>query len=133
MRDGKTRRLGAVGACSAELFFSRYRATIAILSGDAAGNEYPLDQERITLGRGPGVDLAFDDGCLSQQHAALELGEGGFRVRDLGSTNGVLVNGKRVLVADLGHGDRFQLGELSFQFILKERPSEPRVYELPED
>jgi pSer/pThr/pTyr-binding forkhead associated (FHA) protein len=113
-------------------FLARFRATIVVVSGAAEGCEYPLQSDRVTMGRGPGVDLAFDDSCMSRQHVALELASKGYRLRDLGSTNGVLLNGSRVQVGDLKHGDRFEIGEHVFQYVLDEREQAPRVYSLPD-
>ncbi|MHC4448178.1 MAG: FHA domain-containing protein [Planctomycetota bacterium] len=113
-------------------FLARFQASLVILSGGASGIEYTLDQETISLGRGPGVDLAFDDPAMSRAHAALELVEGGFRIRDLGSTNGIRLNDDPVQVAELKHGDRFQLGDHTFQYVLEERESQPHPYDLSE-
>jgi pSer/pThr/pTyr-binding forkhead associated (FHA) protein len=133
MRDGKTRRREAgTSGPDIETFFSRYCATIVIIEGGAAGSEYTLDRTQVTMGRGPGVDLAFDDPSMSREHAALELVTGGFRIRDLGSTNGLIVNGSPCEVAKLKHGDRFQIGDYRFQYLLEERERGPREYELPE-
>ena len=65
-------------------------------AGAVAGEEHPLDREKLVLGRGPGVDLAFDDAEMSSQHAAVEFTGEGFRICDLGSTNGTFVNGKPI-------------------------------------
>ena len=67
--------------------------------------------EGATLGRGAGADVVIQDASISSLHAALEPCSSGFRLRDLGSTNGVRLNGSKVLTADLKHGDRFELGE----------------------
>ena len=40
----------------------------------------------------------------------------GFRVRDIGSTNGIVVNGAQVQIAELKHGDRFELGDHIFEY-----------------
>lgn len=130
MTDGATRRIESSGAGD-NSFLARYRASLVVLTGDAAGTEYELESERTVIGRGPGVDLAFDDTAMSRQHAALELGPRGFKLQDLGSTNGVFVNDSEAQVADLKHGDRFQLGEHSFQFVLEKRERGPRAYTLP--
>jgi len=133
MRDGKTRRRAAgTSGPDIEAFFSRYCATIVIIEGGAAGSEYTVDRTQVTMGRGPGVDLAFDDPSMSREHAALELVTGGFRIRDLGSTNGLIVNGSPCEVTKLKHGDRFQIGDFRFQYLLEEREQGPREYELPE-
>lgn len=115
-----------------EAFFRRHRASIVIVSGGAEGMEFPLDRPSLSLGRGPGVDLTFDDSSMSRRHAALELGESGFQIRDLGSTNGVRVNGSTVSQAALKHGDRFQLGEYVFQYVLEECDATPATYTVPE-
>ncbi len=131
MRDGRTRQMESNGPGSgAEEFFSRFRAAIVILSGGAAGSEYALDQSRISIGRGPGVDLAFDDSAMSREHAVVEFYGEGFRIRDLGSTNGVFVNGSSVQVCKLKHGDRFDLGEHRFQYVIEERERAGREYRV---
>jgi pSer/pThr/pTyr-binding forkhead associated (FHA) protein len=109
------------GARSPEQFLAQHRATISIVSGPAVGSEYTrgeyvLEWDRVSLGRGPGVDFAIDDSCMSRKHAMLELGGNGFQIRDLGSANGILVNGSSVQIAELKHGDRFELGEHTFEY-----------------
>jgi pSer/pThr/pTyr-binding forkhead associated (FHA) protein len=133
MRDGRTRKLAS--QAEGDGFAShceRWRAAIVVVEGGEAGAEFDLDRERITLGRGPGVELAFADDAMSRQHAALEFADGSFRIRDLGSMNGLRLNGAQVQAADLAHGDRFQLGEHVFRFLLEERRREPRTWVLPE-
>jgi pSer/pThr/pTyr-binding forkhead associated (FHA) protein len=134
MRDGRTHKLqGSTRDRSFSEFLTGWRAAIVVLSGGVVGSEHALERSRISLGRGPGTDLAFDDDSLSQAHAALEFTNGGFRIRDLGSTNGVLLNGAEVEVGDLKNGDRFQLGRHRFQFLLERRRREPKAYLLPEE
>ena len=129
MRDGSTRKMRSSGeAGGGDVFLSRFRASVVIVSGLAEGSEYTLDKPVQTLGRGPGVDLAFNDNAMSKKHASLELSSGGFRVRDLGSTNGLLVNGASAQSADLKHGDRFQIGEHVFQYVVEERTAGPKTY-----
>jgi pSer/pThr/pTyr-binding forkhead associated (FHA) protein len=69
---------------------------------------------------------------MSKEHAALEFSGGGIRLRDLGSMNGLRVNGGATKVADLKNGDRFQIGEHEFQFVLEQRRRQPRTYVLPD-
>jgi len=134
MRDGGTRRLRTGGKPSrVDEFLAELRATLVIVRGQGAeGVEYVLESERILLGRGPGVDLEFADTAMSRQHAAIEFLGDGFSIRDLGSTNGVLVNGSPASAAHLKHGDRLQLGEHVFQYVLEERGRPPRVYSISE-
>ena len=133
MRDGLTRKL-AVGERDADFtrFLAGVRASLVVLEGAVAGAEHEIERPCTSLGRGPGVDLAFADPAMSKQHACVEWADGSLRVRDLGSMNGVLVNGAPVQAADLKHGDRFQLGEHVFQLVLEQRRREPRAYVLPD-
>jgi pSer/pThr/pTyr-binding forkhead associated (FHA) protein len=133
MRDGRTRKL-ALGERRAKFtrFLAEFRATLAVVAGKAVGMEYELERPQTTLGRGPEVDIAVPDPAMSKQHACVEWAGGGLRVRDLGSTNGVRVNGELVEIAELAHGDRFELGEHAFQLVLEKRRREPRTYLLPE-
>ena len=134
MRDGLTRKLATpLRRDGFEAFLGEFRVSIVVVEGRASGMEYEVEQARTTLGRGPDVDLVFDDTSMSKTHAELEWGVGRFRLRDLGSTNGVRVNGAAVQVCDLKHGDRFQLGEHVFRLVLEQRERQPRTYVLPDD
>jgi pSer/pThr/pTyr-binding forkhead associated (FHA) protein len=78
------------------------------------------------------VDVAIADETMSRQHFAVEVAGGCFRLRDLGSTNGVLLNGKRVESADLKHGDRIKAGNQELQFLLERIEREPPTYDVTE-
>jgi S-DNA-T family DNA segregation ATPase FtsK/SpoIIIE len=99
-----------------------------VTSGDAAGTEYEIDAPSISIGRGEDATWRFSDDSMSKEHAAIEFANGGIRLRDLGSMNGSTVNGADVKAADLKNGDRFQLGESTFQFVLEQRTRAPRTY-----
>lgn len=134
MRDGFTRKLEArdVGDPSFDQWLAGWRATLVVLSGDAAGSEYEIGAPSVTLGRGAEATWSFADDSMSKEHAALEFSGEGIRLRDLGSMNGMRVNGSEVKAADLKNGDRFQLGEYSFQFVLEQRSRSPRTYTIEE-
>lgn len=84
--------------------------------------EHVLDQRRVSLGRGPGVDLALDDESLACAHAQLEFCKGGFRLRRLSEEADTRLNGAPVESAELKPNDRFQLGRLSFSYVVERRP-----------
>jgi pSer/pThr/pTyr-binding forkhead associated (FHA) protein len=130
MQDGHTRKI-ARSEVAQSLFLARHRASLVVVEGPAAGTEYVLESPKISLGRGPEVDIAFEDDAMSRQHAAIELGAEGHRVRDLGSTNGLTVNGSQISGADLKHGDRIALGEHTLQYILEKRTN-VKTYDLSE-
>ncbi len=123
MRDGSTRRreLEEQGG-------SGWSATLVEVAGGAEGNEYPVDAERIVVGRGPDVDLAFDDEEMSAQHAAFEHSRGGLCITDLDSTNGIRVNGETVATRALSHGDRIEIGGHAFHLLLEKREKPPATW-----
>jgi len=134
MANAETRKvLRPATPCGPEAFLARYKAVLVMVSGGAAGTEYELDRPELILGRGPGVEVTFDDDTMSRAHAAFDLTEDGFRIRDLASTNGVLLNGKPVQMAELKHGDRIELGAHVFQYIVEERAAEANTYVIPEE
>jgi len=66
-----------------------------------------------TLGRATGADFSVDGALVSRVHCRLiATAGGGLEVRDLDSTNGTFVNGKRVETAQLQSGDRIQIGRV---------------------
>jgi hypothetical protein len=72
-----------------------------------------------TIGRSRECDVVIEDAGISRRHAEIRPGPAGWTVADLGSTNGVLVNGQQVDVARaLQPGDRVELGSTEFVFEL---------------
>jgi len=75
------------------------------------GATFPLADE-LTVGRGGGCAIALRDRMVSQLHARIFKRDGQFFVEDLGSTNGTLLNGKKVAgPAAIRRGDRLQVGK----------------------
>ena len=78
--------------------------------------EYPLKNERTTVGRKPHNDIHLEDPTVSGEHAVF-LNLQHFYVEDLGSTNGVILNGKRVTKRQLTNGDVIRIGRHEFRFV----------------
>jgi hypothetical protein len=74
------------------------------------GVEWPLDTTA-RIGRSSSCDLVLADDAVSRRHAEIALRGGVCVIRDLGSCNGTLVNGRPVQRARLRRGDELQLGE----------------------
>jgi ABC-type multidrug transport system ATPase subunit len=97
-------------------------------------DELPLFQPVLKLGRAKGSDLILDDPGVSGQHAQLTWGRDGWLVEDLGSTNGTVVNGQRLVPRRpvlLRPGDVAQIGAFALQ-VRALRPDEsppPRLGE----
>lgn len=133
MHDGRTRRVDSVEPERAHAFLEAHRASVTITRGAAAGTEFELDGKRTIIGRSAGVQIQIDDASVSSEHAAFELDNQGFGIRDLASTNHVLVNGAEVLSSVLKHGDRIQLGECELQFIVEDRKLQTKTWNVEED
>ncbi len=84
---------------------------------DAGGSGHVVLAERITVGRGRGVDLQLStDGQLSRAHAVFERRDDGVYLVDLGSLNGSFVNGERVKERRLFGGEVVRLGETQLRY-----------------
>jgi len=94
-------------------------ATRAVVSlGD---RRYVLDGPRATIGRAKDADCVLRDPNVSRHHAELRRsGAGEWTIADLGSTNGVKVNDRRVGSTRLRPGDRVTLGTTTFRFDLEQ-------------
>jgi Protein of unknown function (DUF3662)/Inner membrane component of T3SS, cytoplasmic domain len=81
------------------------------------GRRSVLSGERMLLGRSRECDIVLGDPNVSRKHAEVRREGGGWAVFDLGSTNGIKLNGRRVNQAALRPGDRITLGvtELTFE------------------
>ena len=76
----------------------------------ADGREFRLSDRPTTIGRALDNDVVIADARVSRYHAQVRRGDGGYVVRDLGSTNGTTVAGRRVAEHRLAHGDEISLG-----------------------
>ena len=87
----------------------------ALLVGE--GRRTVLSGDRVLLGRSRECDVQLADPNVSRRHAELRRDNGGWSVVDLGSTNGIKLNGRRVDQAALEPGDRITLGltELTYE------------------
>jgi len=96
------------------------RPRLLVLSGPLKDSTIPLSEEEITIGREASNGIAITDPSVSRKHCLLSWREGKFRVRDLDSRNGTLVNGAGVEEQWLKHGDEIAAGDSSFLFLEEE-------------
>jgi pSer/pThr/pTyr-binding forkhead associated (FHA) protein len=90
---------------------------LEILEGPDAGRRFRIDKKITTLGRSA-TDILLKDPDISRLHAEIEvLPDGGVLLRDLGATNGLLVNQARVSTARLKPEDRIKLGSTLIRFV----------------
>jgi len=110
------------------------RSVLVVLSGAAVGRTIPLGTDELVFGRDSSNHVCVPDEGVSRHHAALRpLPDGLWEVRDLGSTNGTLVNGERVVRRVLHDGDRLLLGHTVLKFFAQAEVDEEyqrQTYEL---
>ena len=118
------------GAASALQSFDESKEPINVVVvaqvGSAVGWLVPLDgpqtgelfqlKGRCIVGKAPDCDVVLNDPSISGKHAEFIAGRTGFRVNDLGSTNGTYVNDKKITNADLVDNDNVRLGRTNFKF-----------------
>ena len=83
----------------------------------AEGRRNVLSGDRVMVGRSRECDVVLSDANVSRRHIELRRGERGWAAVDLGSTNGMKVNGRRLSHAELEPGDRITIGitDLTFE------------------
>src|SRR5947207_7061867 len=74
-----------------------------------------LDKPILLLGRHPECDIQIDSRKISRRHCCIAQVADYLVVRDLGSTNGIRINGVRILEGRLHPGDELTLGGLRYQ------------------
>jgi pSer/pThr/pTyr-binding forkhead associated (FHA) protein len=87
------------------------------VEGTAGRRMHDLGDEVVTVGRGQESSIFLDDVTVSRKHAEIVHGDGGYRIRDVGSLNGTYVNRVRVDAVDLRNGDEIQVGKYRFRFV----------------
>lgn len=80
------------------------------------GEVHELEKSRVVIGRSKECDLQVQDPNISRRHAEVQLEGSEYWLVDLGSTNGVQVNGRRTSRAKLESGDRITLGSTDLVF-----------------
>jgi FhaA, N-terminal domain/Inner membrane component of T3SS, cytoplasmic domain len=83
----------------------------------AEGRRNVLSGDHVMVGRSRECDVVVSDQNVSRRHIELRRGERGWAAVDLGSTNGMKVNGRRLSHAELEPGDRITIGitDLTFE------------------
>lgn len=106
-------------------FLGEKMAVLYIYPSHGAPRKLELDRDRVTIGRAAGNEVVLADPSCSSRHATFERGGESYIVRDEGSKNGTLVNGRRIKgPTALAPGDEISLGSTVVVF---DRPRMPRV------
>ncbi len=85
-------------------------ASLFVIRGNDQGRRFDLDEPVVWVGRDRSNAVQLHDSEVSRIHAELRRAGHSYTVRDLGSSNGTFVNGRRVREHGLQSGDQLQLG-----------------------
>lgn len=100
------------------------RPVLVALGGELLATPIPLERPEVTLGRALDAHVRLNDQKASRLHACISTevdphsGTTVFKVKDLNSTNGTMLNGRPVTEAVLNHGDKILVGNQLFRFEL---------------
>ncbi|MEA3107907.1 MAG: ral secretion pathway protein [Gammaproteobacteria bacterium] len=103
--------------------------TVDLVRIDGGHNEAHALSRRTRIGRAPGCELHIDSSSVSRHHALVLANSRDIIIEDLHSTNGVLVNGRKVTRQLLTDGDILTIGEAQFRLSMKSGPREPEATE----
>jgi pSer/pThr/pTyr-binding forkhead associated (FHA) protein len=92
-------------------------ALIVRAGGGRVGESFPLERDRMTIGRRPDSDVFLDDVTVSRDHALVVRRGDEFHLDDLGSLNGTYVNRRRIESHHLADGDELQVGKYKLTFL----------------
>ncbi len=92
------------------------RARLFVVKGPDKGAEVLLEGQSVVVGSDESCQLRLSDSSVSRKHFELTGGPGGYRFRDLRSTNGVFIEGVQVLEGRLADKARISLGRTELRF-----------------
>jgi pSer/pThr/pTyr-binding forkhead associated (FHA) protein len=94
----------------------------------SGGPSILLDKPILLVGRHQECDIQIDSRKISRRHCCLAQVQDYLVVRDLGSTNGVRVNGIRVIEGKLADNDELTIGNLRFRLTREDGSVDPSVH-----
>jgi pSer/pThr/pTyr-binding forkhead associated (FHA) protein len=94
---------------------------LLLVRGQPQGKTLLFPQGEFVFGRGEECQIRPNSSWVSRQHCLLRVTDAGAQLRDLGSTNGTLINGVRLIgERPLAPGDQIQVGPLVFEVLLED-------------
>jgi pSer/pThr/pTyr-binding forkhead associated (FHA) protein len=90
---------------------------LVVQAGEGKGKKIPLSSDRTTMGRNESNAIVVRDQMVSSYHCEITREAGGYVLRDLGSTNGCVVNGETVSESSLSHGAQIRLGKSRYVLV----------------
>lgn len=93
---------------------------LILMKGSAATKQVALHPTETTIGRGSTNDVVLDSMHVSRRHAIVTISGSVVTINDLGSRNGLFVNGIRVASHALAAGDEISIGSFKLRFLASE-------------
>ena len=110
-------------------FLELPRCSLVVLSGNQRGDERVVSADLFRVGKSPDNDLVLADETVSRHHCEISRDRRGYLLKDLGSTNGTLLDGAEIKEAWLKPGAVITVGKVA----LKVRPFSERIELLPSE
>jgi pSer/pThr/pTyr-binding forkhead associated (FHA) protein len=106
-----------------ELMYSLYtkqsglspQSFLECVEGAETGRRFLIGEQRLLLGRSRNCNICLKDPQVSARHASIIRDQNCYVIEDMGSANGVFVNGKKIKRAVLAHNDEIAIGGCRFQ------------------
>jgi Nif-specific regulatory protein len=103
---------------------------LAAITGKLKDTVISMNEGPVLIGRQTGASLRIRNAAVSRRHAMIEKDGDRFVIADLDSRNGTFVNDMPVKRCELHHGDRVQIGESQFFFLLEEGDEPAQTSEI---
>jgi FHA domain/zinc-ribbon domain len=108
---------GEIEAVDLEQVVAGGAALVIRAGGGRAGESFPIEGDRISVGRRPDSDVFLDDVTVSRDHALIVKRGSDYYLDDCGSLNGTYVNRRRIDSHRLADGDELQIGKYKLAFL----------------
>jgi hypothetical protein len=92
-------------------------ALVIRAGGGRSGESFPVEGDRVSVGRRPDSDVFLDDVTVSRDHALIVRRGSDYHLDDCGSLNGTYVNRRRIDSHRLADGDELQIGKYKLAFL----------------
>ncbi|WP_339730044.1 FHA domain-containing protein [uncultured Gimesia sp.] len=107
--------------------------SLKVIGGRHDGKQIPIKGKKFLIGREEDCHLRPNSDMVSRHHCVFSVDEYSVRLRDFGSTNGTLVNDKRIKgEVQLSHGDKIQIGKLDFEILISHSANTEQAQNTPE-
>jgi diguanylate cyclase (GGDEF)-like protein len=116
-RDGSERTIITERKLATSDNVADHEAYLVVIYGEELGKRIPLGELPVEAGRSTKCHIAIDHESVSRKHAAIWWTGKGYRVKDLGSTNGTYVNDQQITDHSLQDGDQIKVGRTILKFM----------------